>query len=134
MEADRFRRTRVAAAVGGAVLVLAAGHALGSAFALQEQSGSGLGNAFAGGARRRQDVSTIFYNPAGLVRLATTQVGGCRQPDLSSSKFSATARSQPCSKPLGGTGGAGSCAEVPNLTRRPFTDKCLRDASTRPSA
>ena len=42
-----FRRTGLAAAVGSAAL-LAAGHAglaYGSAFALQEQSGSGLGNA-----------------------------------------------------------------------------------------
>src|SRR5215471_1731297 len=50
MKSHPFRRTNIAAAVGGAMLALAGGQAYGSAFALQEQSGSGLGNAFAGGA------------------------------------------------------------------------------------
>src|SRR5450631_2334401 len=74
--ASRFHRTRLAAAVGSAVLSLAAGHtglAYGSAFALQEQSGSGLGNAFAGGAAAAEDASTIFVNPAGMSRLPGMQ-------------------------------------------------------------
>src|SRR5450759_4018488 len=74
--ACRFRRTRLAATVGSAVLSLAAGHAglaYGSAFALQEQSGSGLGNAFAGGAASAEDASTIFTNPAGMSRLPGMQ-------------------------------------------------------------
>jgi hypothetical protein len=44
-----FRRTTIAAAVAGVALALAAGPAFSAAFALQENSGSGLGNAFAGG-------------------------------------------------------------------------------------
>ena len=83
MTIDRFRRTRVAAAVGGALLTVAAGQAFGSAFALQEQNASGLGHAYAGGAAAAEDVSTIFYNPAGLVRLTKTQVVGGGQSDLS---------------------------------------------------
>ena len=74
--ACRFRRTGLAAAVGSAVLSLAAGHAglaYGSAFALQEQSGSGLGNAFAGGAAVAEDAATIFANPAGMSRLTGMQ-------------------------------------------------------------
>ena len=35
-------------------------------FALQEQSGSGLGRAFAGMAAAGDDISISFYNPAGL--------------------------------------------------------------------
>ena len=50
MNTMTFRHTRVAAAVAGALLSLATGHALGSAFALQEQNASGLGHAYAGGA------------------------------------------------------------------------------------
>src|SRR5258706_705054 len=73
MRSRAFRRTRLAAAVGAALLSLSAGHALGAAFALQEQNASGLGHAYAGGAAAAEDVSTIFYNPAGLVRLQTMQ-------------------------------------------------------------
>jgi len=46
-------------------------HAAG--FALMEQSVSGLGNAFAGGAAVAEDATTIFYNPAGLTRLKGQQ-------------------------------------------------------------
>ena len=59
MKLAAFHRTRLAAAVGAAVFSLAAGQALGSDFALQEQSGSGLGNAFAGGAAAAEDASTV---------------------------------------------------------------------------
>src|SRR5215471_13949778 len=38
-------------------------------FALNEQSVSGLGVAYAGGAARASDVSTIFFNPAGIALL-----------------------------------------------------------------
>ncbi|MEY2507856.1 MAG: long-chain fatty acid transport protein [Verrucomicrobiota bacterium] len=38
-------------------------------FQLSEQSVSGLGTAFAGGAASAEDASTLFYNPAGLARL-----------------------------------------------------------------
>ena len=74
MDTMTFRHTRVVVAVAGALLSLAAGQASGSAFALQEQNASGLGHAYAGGAAAAEDVSTIFYNPAGLVRLQTMQV------------------------------------------------------------
>jgi long-chain fatty acid transport protein len=38
-------------------------------FVLSEQSVSGLGSAFAGGAASAEDASTLFFNPAGLARL-----------------------------------------------------------------
>jgi long-chain fatty acid transport protein len=38
-------------------------------FALNEQSVSGLGLSFAGGAAQAEDASTLFFNPAGLARL-----------------------------------------------------------------
>jgi len=115
--AFRFRRTRLAAAVGSAALSLAAGHAgiaYGSAFALQEQSGSGLGNAFAGGAASAEDASTIFTNPAGMSRLTNTQAVIAGSLICPSAKFSNSASLPAALQPLGGDGGdAGSCAGVP---------------------
>lgn len=40
-----------------------------SGFAIAEQSASGMGNAFAGGAASANDASTVWYNPAGMTRL-----------------------------------------------------------------
>src|SRR3989442_10095038 len=125
MTTQQFRRTRVAAAIGAA-LALTAGAAQGAGFALQEQNASGLGHAYAGGAAAAEDVSTIFFNPAGLVRLQTTQVVVAGNIICPSAKFHDNG-SQPAGfgQPLGGNGGdAGSCAGVPNLyVGVPFTDK-----------
>jgi long-chain fatty acid transport protein len=41
----------------------------GAGFAIQEQSVTGLGRAFAGSAAVAEDASTIFFNPAGLTQL-----------------------------------------------------------------
>lgn len=126
MKLDRFHRTRFAVAMGGAVMSLTAGQAFGSAFALQEQNASGLGHAYAGGAAAAEDVSTIFFNPAGLVRLATAQVVVAGNLICPSAKFSDNGGSKPAAfQTLGGNGGdAGSCAAVPNLYLGvPFTDK-----------
>lgn len=42
----------------------------GSGFALNEQSASGLGNAFAGGAAIAEDATTVYFNPAGMSRIS----------------------------------------------------------------
>jgi long-chain fatty acid transport protein len=125
MKSGAFRRTRLAAAVGAALMSLPAGHALGAAFALQEQNASGLGHAYAGGAAAAEDVSTIFYNPAGLVRLQTTQAVVAANVICPSAKFHDNGSQPAAFQSLGGTGGdAGSCAVVPNLYLGiPFTDK-----------
>lgn len=125
MRRDRFIRTRVAAAVAGIGCVMAGGQALGAAFALQEQNASGLGHAYAGGAAAAEDVSTIFFNPAGLVRLQTTQVVVAANAICPSAKLHDNGSQPALLQPLGGTGGdAGSCAGVPNLyVGIPFTDK-----------
>ena len=47
--------------------------ALGSGFALLEQSASRLGTAFSGTAAAADDASTVFYNPAGLMKLSQAQ-------------------------------------------------------------
>jgi long-chain fatty acid transport protein len=53
----------------GIIVFISSGTAMGAGFALIEQSVSGLGNAYAGGAAGAEDATTIFYNPAGLTRL-----------------------------------------------------------------
>jgi long-chain fatty acid transport protein len=117
--ACRFRRTRLAAAVGSAALSLAAGHAgvaYGSAFALQEQSGSGLGNAFAGGAAAAEDASTIYFNPAGMSRLPGMQAVVAGSVVCPQAKFSDNGSQPAALQALGGNGGdGGSCALLPAL-------------------
>lgn len=48
----------------------------GAGFAIQEQSVTGLGQAFAGSAAVAEDASTIFFNPAGLTYLSHSQFIG----------------------------------------------------------
>ena len=120
-----LRRMRLAAAIGTVSLALGAGYAHGAGFALQEQNASGLGHAYAGGAAAAEDVSTIFYNPAGLVRLQTMQAVVAGNVICPSTRFHDSGSQPAALQPLGGTGGdAGSCAVVPNLyVGIPFTDK-----------
>lgn len=91
---------------------LFASTAQGSGFAIIEQSVSGLGSAFAGAAASAEDASTVFYNPAGMMKLGNqaSLVGGLHfiQP---SAEFSNTTSSLLS----GGDGSdAGQSAVVPN--------------------
>lgn len=45
-------------------------------FGLSEQSGSGLGNAYAGAAAVAEDASTLYFNPAGMTYLQGKQLVG----------------------------------------------------------
>ncbi|MEN8178492.1 MAG: outer membrane protein transport protein [Pseudomonadota bacterium] len=47
-----------------------------SGFALIENSASGMGSAFAGAAAVSEDASTVWFNPAGMVRLKKQQIAG----------------------------------------------------------
>lgn len=89
-----FRKTVVSCSVAGAMLLMAGG-AVASGFALIEQSGSGLGNAFAGGAASAEDASTIFYNPAGMSRLSGKQIVVIGSAITPSAKFTNTASTIP---------------------------------------
>src|SRR6266700_2862421 len=100
-----FCRTRIAAAIGSLALAVAAGQAFGAAFALQEQNASGLGHAYAGGAAAAEDVSTIFYNPAGLVRLQTMQVVVAGNVICPQAKLNNNGSVAAAFQPLGGNGG-----------------------------
>lgn len=69
--------TKMFARMAGLCLLPAiVGNAWASGFAIIEQSVSGLGNAYAGGAASAEDTSTIFYNPAGMTLLKGQQVIG----------------------------------------------------------
>jgi long-chain fatty acid transport protein len=50
------------------------GRAYASGYALREQSGSALGNAFAGATAGAEDLSYMYFNPAALTRQSKTQV------------------------------------------------------------
>src|ERR1035437_8648387 len=109
-----FKQTVVNWSVASALLVMA-GSAAASGFALIEQSGSGLGNAFAGGAASAEDASTIFYNPAGMSRLSGMQITVAGSMIRPSAKFSGTSTGVVLQTAGPGMGGdAGSWALVPN--------------------
>ena len=111
-----FRRTPVAAALSALSIALAPGFAQGAGFALQEQNASGLGHAYAGGAAAAEDVSTIFYNPAGLVRLQSMQLVVAANLICPSTKFhdsaSQAAFGQPIDLLLGGYHLSGKAMEA----------------------
>jgi long-chain fatty acid transport protein len=116
MQVKPFRCTRVAGAVASLVLALGAGQAPGAAFILQENSGSGLGNAYAGGAAASEDADTVWTNPAGMQRLKSPQVAAAVNFITPSVKFSNGGSLPAQSQTLGGDGGeAGSGNVDPNL-------------------
>ncbi|HEU5282973.1 MAG TPA: outer membrane protein transport protein, partial [Burkholderiales bacterium] len=123
----RFDNIRIAGALLGTAL-LGPGVSSAAGFALIEQGGSGMGNAYAGAAASAEDASTIFFNPAGMGLLPQGQVavaghavdvkadfshtgcvfspaGGCAMPVASANTF-----------PTGATSSdAGDLLFIPNL-------------------
>lgn len=99
---------------GGAVALVISTSVEGSGFALLEQSASRLGTAFSGTAAVADDATTIFYNPAGLVRLERTEVLVVASGVDIGSQFR-NANSQPAlGQPLGDEGGdAGGWNAIP---------------------
>lgn len=81
-----------------------------SGFALLEQNASGLGNAYAGQAASAQDASTVYFNPAGLMRIEGEQVVLAGHLIRPSSKFT----DQGSTAPLGNGGDIGNLNFVPN--------------------
>lgn len=97
------------------MLLAASGSATASGFALTEQSGSGLGNAFAGGSASAEDASTIFFNPAGMSHLSGNQIAVAGSEIRPSAKFSGSVTGIPFQTAGTGTGGdAGSWDFVPS--------------------
>jgi len=103
-----MKRKLLARAIGAATMAFAAQQAVGAGFALQEQNGSGLGNAYAGGAAVAEDASTVWANPAGMSRFTTVQVAASVAGIFPSSKFSNDGSVAAFfGQPLGGNGGEG---------------------------
>lgn len=81
-----------------------------SGFALIENSASGQGNAFAGAAAYAEDASTIWFNPAGMMKLKNDQIvvaGHFISPKSSFSNGNSTAAAALGSPPLTGGGDDG---------------------------
>lgn len=85
-------------------------------FALIEQSGSGMGNAYAGAAAVAEDASTIYFNPAGMTYIEGTQVVGALHLIRPRGEFNNEGSVAGQGRPLGGEGGdIGDLAFVPNF-------------------
>lgn len=104
-----FKKSMLSGSVAAALLVIS-GSATASGFALIEQSASGMGNAFAGGAANAEDASTVFFNPAGMSRLKGKQIVVAGHAITPSAKFTGTGT--PGNNNMGGD--AGGTAFVPN--------------------
>ena len=90
---------------------------LAAGFAVYEQSVSGLGTAFAGSSASAEDISTIFYNPAGLARLSGTELSAGLHLVVPRARFDTARSSDVSGRPLtGGDGGnGGQDVLIPNL-------------------
>jgi len=109
------KKKQVAHAVGVLILGLGATQAAATGFQLNEQSGSGLGNAFAAGAAYTDDVSAMWWNPAALSSFTRMQGAAVANVITPSIKFSNNGSLPATNQPLGGDGGdAGGFNFVPN--------------------
>jgi long-chain fatty acid transport protein len=97
----------------GLALAGMAGTVSASGFALIEQSASGLGNAYAGGAASAEDASTIFFNPAGMANIKGRQFVVAGHLISPSAKFSNNGSTSALGTDNGGE--AGSIALIPNF-------------------
>ncbi len=104
-------KTVVSLAVGAALAGLASS-AVAGGFAIGTQSGSGTGNAFAGGAAAADDASVAWYNPALMTLLPDRQVAGALHVLKPSFKFQNNGSTSPIGTGEGGDGG--DWAFVPN--------------------
>lgn len=100
--------------VVAAVSLIAAGAASASGFQLLEQNGSGLGNAYAGSAAVAENASTIFFNPAGMTQLRTTELSAGFTPVITSFEFTNNGSSVGFLAGTGNGDDAGSFAFIPN--------------------
>ena len=85
-------------------------------FGLAENSGSGLGNAFAGSSAVAEDASNMFSNPASLTYIQGMQAVGVLHLIKPNAEFNNDGSTPATFRPLGSEGGnAGDLAFVPNF-------------------
>ena len=94
-------------------------------FGLAEVGGSGLGNAFAGGAAVAEDASSIYTNPASMTYVQGMQAVGALHLINPNAEFNNQGSVPGTFRPLGGEGGdAGDLAFVPNMYfKMDFSDR-----------
>src|SRR5215831_3010491 len=103
-------------AVVAIALAAASAPAWAAFFQIAEQSASGIGTAFAGGAAIAEDASTVWYNPAGMTRLDRPQIVASGSYIVPSFTADVKSASTVIGAPIGGGGGdGGSPAFVPSL-------------------
>lgn len=89
---------------------------LASGFALVENSASGQGNAFAGAAASAEDASTIWFNPAGMMKLSGNQIVVAGHYIKPKSSYTDNGSTTASGTPLGSeVDDAGKDAFVPNF-------------------
>ena len=107
--------------IGGAFLLagllVCTGNAMGSGFAIIEQSVASAGYAYAGAAAAAEDASTIFFNPAGMALLSHNEVQLGAHYIIPQAEFKNQGSRTVLGTPLtGGNGGdGGDPALVPNF-------------------
>src|SRR5712691_9803261 len=100
-------RSRITALLVSATFVVASDHVSAGGFAILAQSASAIGNAFAGGAVAAEDASTIWYNPAGMIRLEGTHSSIAVHTIKTSFKYQDTESTGAFASPGSGEGGDG---------------------------
>ena len=110
-----MKQNVLALSIASALSFIAADQARAAAFALYEQGVSGLGNAYAGAAAVAEDSTTVWWNPAGMARLAKGKHFAIAAAVITpSTEFSNSGSVPPLGRPLGSDGGdAGDTAIVP---------------------
>ncbi len=104
--------------MGGTFLLASAAQAGG--FALIEQGGSGMGNAYAGASAVSQDASTVWFNPAGMLELKNHQIAVAAHVIAVNSDFTDRGTTLNAALGLGAVPGdgnvdAGGVSGLPNL-------------------
>jgi long-chain fatty acid transport protein len=112
-----MHRSTTVGVVATVLLAAATGDALASGFQIKEQSAAKLGNAFAGAGASGDDLSILFYNPAGLALFDRSQVQADSALIVPHAELSVTSATSGVGTAMtGGDGGdAGQGAFVPSL-------------------
>ncbi len=114
------KKNKVAVAIAGCLISgLFSPQASAAGFALIENSASGMGNAFAGGAAIADDASTVWFNPAGMMRLKGDQMSAALHVISPSAQFKDGGSSQSAAAGgatlSGNEDDGGATAVVPNF-------------------
>ncbi len=111
-------KNKVAVAIAGCLISgLFSPQASAAGFALIENSASGMGNAFAGGAAIADDASTVWFNPAGMMRLKGDQMSAALHVISPSAQFNdgGSTQSNGTTDIIGNEDDGGVTAVVPNF-------------------